>query len=75
LSDGRLQDTAGTIVVGRYQMGIRLQEDGVLSRRRPTAERDRITRALREEVARRPHALDVFVPSAAVASGPEPTGM
>jgi len=24
---------------------------------------------------RRPHALDVFVPSAAVASGPEPTGM
>jgi small-conductance mechanosensitive channel len=40
-----------------------------VSIRTATAERDRIARALREEVARRLHGLDVFVPQ-----GPPPTG-
>lgn len=45
-----------------------------VSIRTSTAERDRLTRALREEVARRLHALEVFLPPAPPAppSGPGP---
>jgi len=43
-----------------------------VSVRTSSAERDRIARALREEVARRLHALDVFVPPGVAPSGPEP---
>jgi len=45
-----------------------------VSIRTSTAERDRIARAVRQEVARRLHALDVFVPPVPPASGPTTAG-
>jgi small conductance mechanosensitive channel len=45
-----------------------------VSIRTPTAERERIARALREEVSRRLHALDVFVPPVAPPPGRDTAG-